>query len=139
MIFQKYIGPDMFLWIRHYVVEVCAPLSSLLVIAGIITFSGVFCNRTFDLYACWPDTFPGNKATVPCPWYLPWIDSGKSYRVCAIDGHWLRVGNSSLIWKDHSECEDMELWKTLQMIYTIGYSLSFFSLALSIFILLSLR
>uniref|UniRef100_UPI00358E1AB1 glucagon-like peptide 1 receptor isoform X2 n=1 Tax=Myxine glutinosa TaxID=7769 RepID=UPI00358E1AB1 len=112
--------------------------------------TGVFCNRTFDLYACWPDTFAGNKATVPCPWYLPWIDSVAErtvHQVCATDGHWLRVGNSSLIWKDHSECEDTELWKqeeeamlrTLQMIYTVGYSLSFCSLALSIFILLSLR
>ena len=33
MIFQKYIRPDMFSWIRHYVVEVCALLSALLVLS----------------------------------------------------------------------------------------------------------
>ena len=33
-IFQKCIGPDMFSWIRHYVVEVCAPPSALLVCFG---------------------------------------------------------------------------------------------------------
>ena len=31
MIFQKCIGPDMFSWIRHYVAEVCALPSALLV------------------------------------------------------------------------------------------------------------
>ena len=31
MIFQKYIRPDMFSWIRHYVAEVCALPSALLV------------------------------------------------------------------------------------------------------------
>ena len=31
MIFQKRIGPDMFSWIRHYVVEVCALPSAVLV------------------------------------------------------------------------------------------------------------
>ena len=30
--FQKCLGPDMFSWIRHYVVEVCARLSALLVL-----------------------------------------------------------------------------------------------------------
>ena len=28
---QKCIGPDMFSWIRHYLAEVCAPPSALLV------------------------------------------------------------------------------------------------------------
>ena len=33
MIFQKCIGPNMFSWIRHYVAEVCALPSALLVIS----------------------------------------------------------------------------------------------------------
>ena len=32
MMFQKCIGSDMFLWIRHCVVEVCTPPSALLVV-----------------------------------------------------------------------------------------------------------
>ena len=31
MIFQKCIGPDMFSWMRHFVVEVCAPPSAVLI------------------------------------------------------------------------------------------------------------
>jgi len=38
MIFQKCIGPDMFSWIRHYVLEVCA-LPSVLVV--IITYKQI--------------------------------------------------------------------------------------------------
>lgn len=39
---------------------------------------GLFCNRTFDEYACWPDGLPGSFVNVSCPWYLPWASSGKS-------------------------------------------------------------
>ena len=36
MIFQKFIGPDMFSCIRHYMVEVCALPSALLVHVNIV-------------------------------------------------------------------------------------------------------
>lgn len=39
---------------------------------------GLFCNRTFDDYACWPDGPPGSFVNVSCPWYLPWANSGES-------------------------------------------------------------
>lgn len=39
---------------------------------------GLFCNRTFDDYACWPDGLPGSFVNVSCPWYLPWANSGES-------------------------------------------------------------
>ncbi|KAH0631546.1 hypothetical protein JD844_005919 [Phrynosoma platyrhinos] len=44
--------------------------------------TGLVCNRTFDMYACWDDALPNTTARVPCPWYLPWyqqetsVDSG---------------------------------------------------------------
>lgn len=38
----------------------------------------LFCNRTFDDYACWPDGPPGSFVNVSCPWYLPWANSGES-------------------------------------------------------------
>lgn len=38
----------------------------------------LFCNRTFDDYACWPDGSPGSFVNVSCPWYLPWANSGES-------------------------------------------------------------
>lgn len=39
---------------------------------------GLFCNRTFDEYACWPDGLPGSFVNVSCPWYLPWASNGES-------------------------------------------------------------
>lgn len=38
---------------------------------------GLFCNRTFDRYACWPDTPAGTMVNISCPFYLPWYDKGK--------------------------------------------------------------
>lgn len=40
--------------------------------------AGLFCNRTFDDYACWPDGAPGSFVNVSCPWYLPWANNGES-------------------------------------------------------------
>ena len=36
MIFQKFIGSDMFYWIRHYGAQVCALASALLVIIIVV-------------------------------------------------------------------------------------------------------
>lgn len=38
--------------------------------------AGLVCNRTFDLYACWPDGLPGTTVNVSCPWFLPWYHKG---------------------------------------------------------------
>lgn len=38
---------------------------------------GLFCNRTFDMYACWPDGSPGTAVNVSCPFYLPWFEKGE--------------------------------------------------------------
>lgn len=40
--------------------------------------AGLFCNRTFDRYACWPDTPASSVVNISCPFYLPWYDKGKS-------------------------------------------------------------
>nr|6GB1_A Chain A, Glucagon-like peptide 1 receptor [Homo sapiens] len=69
----------------------------------------LFCNRTFDEYACWPDGEPGSFVNVSCPWYLPWASSvpqGHVYRFCTAEGLWLQKDNSSLPWRDLSECEE---------------------------------
>ena len=44
MVFQKCIGPDMFSWNRHYVAEVCAPPSTLLVIISVTISLRVYGN-----------------------------------------------------------------------------------------------
>ncbi|XP_025861471.2 glucagon-like peptide 2 receptor [Vulpes vulpes] len=113
--------------------------------------SGTFCNGTFDRYVCWPHSSPGN-VSVPCPSYLPWWseeNSGKAYRYCLARGTWQMLENSTDIWQDDSECskdhsseqnvEHHALLSTLQLLYTVGYSLSVISLLLALTLLLFLR
>uniref|UniRef100_A0A8C9NG43 G-protein coupled receptors family 2 profile 1 domain-containing protein n=1 Tax=Serinus canaria TaxID=9135 RepID=A0A8C9NG43_SERCA len=75
-----------------------------------IVAEGKFCNRTFDDYACWPDGLPGTYVNVSCPWYLPWANAvlhGQVYRFCTSEGTWLLKENSTLPWRNLSECEAM--------------------------------
>lgn len=61
---------------------------------GSTASAGLFCNRTFDDYACWPDGPPGSFVNVSCPWYLPWASSGEcppplpDPRMLGQDGAW---------------------------------------------------
>lgn len=113
--------------------------------------TGLFCNRTFDDYACWPDGPPGSFVNVSCPWYLPWASSvlqGHVYRFCTAEGIWLHKDNSSLPWRDLSECEESkqgernspeEQLLSLYIIYTVGYALSFSALVIASAILVGFR
>ncbi|XP_043940763.1 glucagon-like peptide 1 receptor [Protopterus annectens] len=108
-----------------------------------------FCNRTFDEYACWPDGIPGMFVNVSCPWYLPWaksVSNGRVYRYCTAEGKWLHTENSTIAWRDLSECEEhrnleqqKQLLLLLSVTYTTGYSLSFSALVIATFILLGFR
>ncbi|XP_042305458.1 glucagon-like peptide 2 receptor [Sceloporus undulatus] len=114
--------------------------------------AGIYCNGTFDQFACWPHSPPG-KVSVPCPSYLPWLDNGSAgniYRVCLDQGIWQKVENSTEdVWMNRSECfgeqyfnrnaEEHTLFVTLKNLYTVGYSFSFASLVLALFIMLLLR
>ncbi|XP_008070660.1 glucagon-like peptide 2 receptor [Carlito syrichta] len=113
--------------------------------------SGEFCNGTFDRYVCWPHSSPGN-VSVPCPSYLPWWSkesSGRAYRHCLAQGTWQTIENTTDIWQDDSECsknhsfnknvDHYPLLSTLQLMYTVGYSLSLISLFLALTLLLFLR
>ncbi|XP_041077364.1 glucagon-like peptide 2 receptor [Polyodon spathula] len=118
-----------------------------------VSRSAVYCSASFDQFACWPESPPGN-VSVPCPLYLPWIKevgAGYVYRYCTDNGTWLTVKNSTDVWRDHSECSEHNhpfkqedehvpvLLSVLQFVYTIGYSLSLSSLLLAVLILLLLR
>ncbi|XP_078510898.1 glucagon-like peptide 2 receptor [Lissotriton helveticus] len=109
--------------------------------------SGIHCNGTFDNYACWPRSSPGN-ISVPCPWYLPSVKTGNTgyvHRFCSDQGVWKTMENSTNIWRDHSECSENNLFKhndevysvlsTLQLLYTVGYSISLAVLLLALLIL----
>lgn len=53
------------------------PVSDHRLLPGVaLPTEGLFCNRTFDMYACWPDGSPGTAVNVSCPFYLPWFEKG---------------------------------------------------------------
>ncbi|XP_040100371.1 glucagon-like peptide 2 receptor [Oryx dammah] len=76
-------------------------------------------------------------------------NSGRAYRYCLSRGAWQTLENSTDIWQDNSECAEDHSFKqkvgrrtllsTLQLLYTVGYSLSIVSLSLALALLLFLR
>ncbi|KAM7381806.1 hypothetical protein PAMA_012589 [Pampus argenteus] len=114
--------------------------------------AGVFCNRSFDRYACWPDSPAGSVVNVSCPFYLPWyykVSQGVVRRRCGADGFW-ETEDSGKVWRDMTQCEEekevtsQELWLkqlmvSFRMLYTVGYSLSLFTLITALIILLGFR
>ncbi|MBN3320098.1 GLR protein, partial [Atractosteus spatula] len=114
--------------------------------------SGIYCNRTFDMYACWPDGLPGNLVNVSCPSYLPWFEKvrlGVVRRRCGPEGQWVSQDGGQP-WRDDSQCEDEkevtseEVWYkqlmvSFKVLYTVGYSLSLFTLISALVILLGFR
>ncbi|TEA13562.1 hypothetical protein DBR06_SOUSAS30310018, partial [Sousa chinensis] len=102
---------------------------------------GLACNGSFDMYVCWDHTAPNATARASCPWYLPWnrhVAAGFVLRHCGSDGQWGP-------WRDHSQCENPEKngvfqdqrlsLERLQVVYTVGYSLSLATLLLALLIL----
>ncbi|MBN3306409.1 GLR protein, partial [Amia calva] len=114
--------------------------------------SGIYCNRTFDMYACWPDGLPGSLVNVSCPSYLPWFDKvrrGVASRRCGPDGQWVGQ-DGGLPWRDLTQCQEekevttkviwhKQLMVSFKVIYTVGYSLSLFTLISALMVLLGLR
>ncbi|XP_063816835.1 glucagon-like peptide 2 receptor [Pseudophryne corroboree] len=113
--------------------------------------TGVYCNGTFDQFACWPFSSPGN-ISVPCPWYLPMMHEGSTgytYRYCTDKGIWQTKENSTDIWRDSTECtvnnhfkqndEEHAVLSLLKICYTVGYSISLGTLILALCILLMFR
>uniref|UniRef100_A0A8C5K306 Gastric inhibitory polypeptide receptor n=1 Tax=Jaculus jaculus TaxID=51337 RepID=A0A8C5K306_JACJA len=103
--------------------------------------AGLACNGSFDMYVCWEYAAANATARASCPWYLPWhrqVASGFVFRQCGSDGQW---GT----WRDHTQCENPEkneafqdqrvILERLQVVYTVGYSLSLATLLLALFIL----
>ncbi|CAB1425688.1 unnamed protein product [Pleuronectes platessa] len=62
---------------------------------------GSFCNRTFDIYACWPDSPAGSAVTSPVLTTCPGMTKGAVRRRCGSDGHWERDERGQ-VWRDKS-------------------------------------
>uniref|UniRef100_G3Q4Z3 Glucagon receptor b n=1 Tax=Gasterosteus aculeatus aculeatus TaxID=481459 RepID=G3Q4Z3_GASAC len=86
--------------------------------------AGLVCNRTFDLYACWPDGLPGTTVNVSCPWFLPWYRKGKV---------------NLTIYAPIGQQQYGRILNQLRIMYTVGYSLSLGALLLALGILISFR
>ncbi|XP_053329130.1 gastric inhibitory polypeptide receptor [Spea bombifrons] len=114
------------------------------------TLSGVFCNRTFDMYVCWGDAAANTTHAEPCPSYLPWhsqVRDGFVFRRCGSDGHWLR-DEMDMPWRDHSQCESVDteqehsqawILSQLRVMYSVGYGVSLAALIVAVCILTQLR
>ncbi|KAM4697736.1 glucagon receptor-like [Rhinophrynus dorsalis] len=114
--------------------------------------AGLHCNRTFDMYACWPDGTPGTITNVSCPYYLPWFQKvrhGLVSRRCGLDGLWV-MGNGTQTWRNASQCEDdmevtrnevgiRDLLLSFRILYTVGYSVSLLTLISALLILTMFR
>ncbi|XP_018085538.1 gastric inhibitory polypeptide receptor [Xenopus laevis] len=112
--------------------------------------TGVFCNRTFDMYACWGDVPANTTKAEPCPFYLPWhtkVKEGFVFRRCGADGQWVR-DDSNRPWRDHAQCESHEpeqsqhetwILSQLRVMYSVGYGISLAALIVAVFILTQLR
>ncbi|XP_043945260.1 glucagon receptor-like [Protopterus annectens] len=113
---------------------------------------GIYCNRTFDMYACWPDGTPGTIVNISCPSYLPWLEKVKHgfvSRKCGLDGQWAMI-NGSQPWRDYSQCEEEtevtaeeegtgRIMDSFKILYTIGYSVSLLALISALILLGALR
>ncbi|XP_060598038.1 secretin receptor-like [Ruditapes philippinarum] len=115
---------------------------------------GVYCNRTWDNLACWPDTPAGSIVYQPCPNYIQGFYSlGNASKRCMPDGQWY-VNPAKQInktWTNYTQCLRsretpahvsnllMVHIEYIQLMYNTGYGISFVSLLLAVFIMLKFR
>ncbi|KAL4222346.1 hypothetical protein ACF0H5_018384 [Mactra antiquata] len=112
--------------------------------------SGVYCNRTWDNIACWPDTLPGVVQFQLCPTYIEgFYTLGNATRRCMSDGTWYISHKTNKSWTNYSQCtssprssftEESKLVTVhieyIQLMYNTGYGVSFLSLLLAVFTML---
>ncbi|XP_061463819.1 parathyroid hormone 2 receptor isoform X2 [Rhineura floridana] len=104
------------------------------------------CFPEWDGLVCWPRGSVGKTLAVPCPPYIyDFNHKGMAFRHCSSNGTWVYVHSLNRTWSNYSEClrflqaengsGKREFFERLYVMYTIGYSISFFSLAVAIFII----
>uniref|UniRef100_G1PDW9 Parathyroid hormone/parathyroid hormone-related peptide receptor n=1 Tax=Myotis lucifugus TaxID=59463 RepID=G1PDW9_MYOLU len=95
------------------------------------------CLPEWDHLLCWPLGAPGELVAVPCPDYIyDFNHKGHAYRRCDRNGSWELVPGHDRTWANYSEClkfltnetREREVFDRLDMIYTVGYSVSLASL-----------
>uniref|UniRef100_A0A8C4S9U4 Parathyroid hormone 1 receptor n=1 Tax=Erpetoichthys calabaricus TaxID=27687 RepID=A0A8C4S9U4_ERPCA len=109
-------------------------------------FQDVLCPPEWDGLICWPEGKPGDVISVQCPEYLHDLNhNGHAYRRCDLNGSWELSLSKNKTWADYTECseplnhynqnQEKEVFDRLDLIYTVGYSLSLGSLIVAVLIL----
>ncbi|XP_071505981.1 vasoactive intestinal polypeptide receptor 1-like [Diadema antillarum] len=101
-----------------------------------------YCSREWDGVMCWPQTAANQTTRLPCPTKHP----GRfAYKRCEEDGKWFALSDN-VSWANYSMCADADnesvygkIYKSLQIVYSIGYSLSLISLVIATGIFLYFR
>ncbi|KAM4836173.1 parathyroid hormone 2 receptor [Thomomys bottae] len=99
------------------------------------------CLPEWDGLICWPRGTVGKISVVPCPPYIyDFNHRGVALRHCTPNGTWDFIHSSNKTWANYSDCflqpdisiGKQEFFQSLYVLYTIGYSISFGSLAVAI-------
>uniref|UniRef100_F7EXI2 Parathyroid hormone 2 receptor n=1 Tax=Ornithorhynchus anatinus TaxID=9258 RepID=F7EXI2_ORNAN len=104
------------------------------------------CFPEWDGLICWPRGIVGHMVAVPCPAYIyDFNHKGLAFRHCTPNGSWDFIPGLNKTWANYSDClhlvqpeistKKREFLERLSIMYTIGYSISFSSLAVAIFII----
>nr|XP_040150747.1 parathyroid hormone 2 receptor isoform X2 [Ictidomys tridecemlineatus] len=108
-----------------------------------LPFSKGNCFPEWDGLICWPRGTVGKISAVPCPPYIyDFNHKGTAFRHCTPNGTWDFIHSSNKTWANYSDCflqPDIsigkEFFKSLHILYTVGYSISLGSLAVAILII----
>ncbi|KAK7802484.1 hypothetical protein U0070_021227 [Myodes glareolus] len=102
------------------------------------------CFPEWDGLICWPRGTVGKISAVPCPPYIyDFNHKGVAFRHCTPNGTWDFIHSSNKTWANYSDCflqpdisiGKQEFFESLYVLYTVGYSISFGSLAVAILII----
>uniref|UniRef100_A0A8C3SUL0 Parathyroid hormone 2 receptor n=1 Tax=Chelydra serpentina TaxID=8475 RepID=A0A8C3SUL0_CHESE len=104
------------------------------------------CFPEWDGLICWPRGSLGKMLAVPCPPYIyDFNHKGVAFRHCSPNGTWDLVQGLNRTWANYSDClrylqpeissGKREFFERLYVMYTVGYSMSFSSLAVAVFII----
>ncbi|XP_019638481.1 PREDICTED: vasoactive intestinal polypeptide receptor 1-like [Branchiostoma belcheri] len=103
-----------------------------------------YCHGGPDyLGSCWPNAAPGQVVTLPCPQHIAFFNHSRTVQRTCGNGTW-NMNRLNLTEDYPSRCyihkePDMTDLYTVQIIYTVGYSLSLASLTVAMGIIIRFR
>ncbi|XP_069761340.1 parathyroid hormone/parathyroid hormone-related peptide receptor-like isoform X2 [Narcine bancroftii] len=107
--------------------------------------AGAACQSEWDGIVCWPWATANHSVAVSCPQYIhDFNHKGRAYRRCSRHGDWELVPSMNRTWANYTECTQFlrgslwhqkEVFERLNLMYTVGYSISLASLLAAVAIL----